>query len=99
MFASPVPTQTMDGFDGATARSPMLVVAWSSTYCDRPVYHSDAKVIFPPMTGVTITNMGVKTTVGGVESWTDLGAFDLPSPPSPTRVFDGDGLYVKNANH
>ena len=25
MFASPVPTQTMSGFDGATAMSPMLV--------------------------------------------------------------------------
>ena len=25
MFASPVPTHTTSGFDGATARSPMLV--------------------------------------------------------------------------
>ena len=25
MFASPVPTQTMSGFDGETAMSPMLV--------------------------------------------------------------------------
>ena len=25
MFASPVPTHTMSGLDGATARSPMLV--------------------------------------------------------------------------
>ncbi len=30
MFASPVPTQTMSGFDGATARSPMLVDGMSS---------------------------------------------------------------------
>ena len=30
MFASPVPTQTMSGFDGATARSPTLVVGMSS---------------------------------------------------------------------
>jgi hypothetical protein len=27
MLASPVPTQTMSGFDGATAMSPMLVEA------------------------------------------------------------------------
>jgi hypothetical protein len=30
MFASPVPIQTMSGFDGATARSPMLVDGMSS---------------------------------------------------------------------
>ena len=30
MFASPVPTQTMSGFDGATATSPMEVVGASS---------------------------------------------------------------------
>ncbi len=34
MFASPVPTHTICGFDGATARSPMLVDGkFSKTAC------------------------------------------------------------------
>jgi hypothetical protein len=32
MFASPVPTQTISGFDGATVTSPIdVVAAWSKT--------------------------------------------------------------------